>query len=177
MLVCQKQLPAPLARNDGRLQPQLPPPLTHRTTHRAATYQLSRRAMGEVVNVLVAFAVIVFIVRWATSGTQSSRVFSYLLAHSYSPPPSFTSQRQGFLPISAFSRIHSWFQTKECHPGYGTLLIIRRTNRSPFIHFHPQPSGRHHPQHVPGHPYVRLRPRSSVTATCLIAFMSLVCLQ
>lgn len=45
----------------------------HPTFLFALYHSFKRANMGEVVNVIVAFAVIVFIFRWVTSGMTSSR--------------------------------------------------------------------------------------------------------
>lgn len=67
--------------------------------------------MGEVVNVLVAFAVIVFVVRWVTSGALPP---SGCNVDSTDIPRRRQGLRRWPVPLG-----YPWFQTKDCNPGAG----------------------------------------------------------
>ena len=94
--------------------------------------------MSEVVNALVAFAVIVFIFRWATSGHPSS-----FPRCSPSPLP-----RSLVLLRHAVRRSRTRLQAKARHPRHGMALPSPLDAHSP-------PPGRPDPHHVPRHPDVR----------------------
>ena len=94
--------------------------------------------MSEVVNALVAFAVIVFIFRWATSGHPSS-----FPRCSPSPLP-----RSLVLLRHAVRRSRTRLQAKARHPRHGMALPSPLDTHSP-------PPGRPDPHHVPRHPDVR----------------------
>ena len=98
--------------------------------------------MSEVVNALVALAVIVFIFRWATSGRSCPPPRC-----SHSPPPSAPSPS---------SHSPSAIAALGFRPKHVTQEMVPPIHPRPTHHSPPRP-GRPDPHHVPRHPDVRTR--------------------